>query len=1854
MGYRLRAPTFKHRERLIIISAPADNDAHRGIVQIIYPYLPCPPDIPHGRISVMQQARHPEIQVVIPDHGSSSFNGAGERLAKALSVDEALQFSPMTSAPVFGLDSIFRPDVGQPSLANLSSTHDRKAAGAIIDALDDETQAAAGESTRLKTTRQYLQEILSGGLTEYEFKLPSRPRQTHNSLKSQLPDSESLSRGHLGPFAKMMLDNTDVPYRYPLPITPSPKNELPVSKPLPSPNLIENSSPHIPLESRRQSEVKPPLGSQDSMPKPVIIVPSLPLSSQPDEYVHINEQVPSKRRKLNTDDSDKLAALRMKDQKEEADAALVKLQGLLQDVFEEEDQLEPDTATTEAQLPSKMFRLPKATDDLGPVLSSETHTLLQAAIQKVTGYGRLRDIPTEYLNRIQKLCEPPVISSQTTDLKLEHVPSDEDAEIWLRRLEDVRNALLAICTLLQTMSGEVTINDLCPEDVIQAIPSVLNHVFDDCLIPAIECRPTGRDAELFTFFSSHKQIIAGLVHQTKRVLNLLARFLSNVDVAEGTITATEFLATKLIFVENAHSDRDSTLGFQKFEAVRRGSMDVLAKIFAKYPEQRSFILDEILVSLEKLPSTRQSARQFKLLDGKHIQLLSALVMQLVQTTALQKSLKGSRKPKRRLPLPKLGQGNGSESDEEADDEPEDEGPKRGTALELLSNQVDPLFDNAIRSAQYITRFIVQRAMTSTKTGDQPYRNLLDLFTGDLISVLGSTDWPAAELLLRVLASQMIGLADHDKSPANAKNMALELLGWMGCAISDLTSSVQHLLPSIDEGDSDLIDHLRQLFDEHLNRSLHIEEILVIDGPHRIVLEYLQERDVGNWQLASARGYFLAQWAKTVCSFYYDPEDKGNISEDESVEEFARTLRNMLSDPRWLESHREFDRIAANHARFAYLLTVLNMGFCKAFDKILKVLLNSITSDQAKVRSRSLKSVIQMLEKDPNLLDRDNTVMPLILGCASDSSPMVRDSALSLIAKCITLKPALEEDGCRTILACSADPTVGVRKRCIGSLKDIYLQTSRKDLKIAIADNLLQQITDFEGSVAAQARQVLEEIWLSPFHQSISSIHDSPQKASLGELVDLIVGSVEKSDLGVITLEKFVKSVLSEDSKAASANFEVCKSVVASMFERIIDHADSSNKPSLQALLQSITVFAKANAKLFTPDQLETLHPYIGHLSTADDLLLFRSVVVIYRCVLPCLSTAHNTLLKEVQNDLFKSVSKLARTELNEVMACLWTVDRVLQNTERLVKLTISVLKGIAQAKALNFDESSTADALGRVRSYIRIAGCVGKHCDLEKYYNFFRQSFPTARATSVSGLMVDFIAPFALPRYPLELRVMALESLGSICQTWPAQFSEEQARVALSSVFDEDNPDLQNIVLKSFLEFFSVHEGKSEKLIETNDSAVDAENSTRLAGSLKASENDGAAALIAQHFLQNMLHAALSKQDAYALTAIELIASINRQGLIHPKECAGVLVSLETSTNPTISKIAFETHKMLHEQHESMFDREYMRAVQEAFYYQRDVVGDPSGAYSHPYTAKLAPLFDIIKVSNSKYQRKFLTNLCSKVDFELRKLDVSNNPPEHLLLARFVSQNIAFFEYGQIAEIIPTIACIERIVAATGTIVAHAIETDLFQHTIQPTNGNASSAETHVENGPAAVVDSPDSPAGPSKVPVHESIDMLLLRQLTTAAGSLLMLWEARSYLRRLYGINFHARQKEGKGHAKELNRAPAKVQGVNGDRIWETVSNLMRCLDSTEAMMSTCRDFAMLLSIDDELKVAGDDDRDSYDTTGEGDDMSALLAATSSSKPGKRKSSVSGGGTPKKKPRGRPAAKKRVSTDLEDGLGSD
>ena len=337
------------------------------------------------------------------------------------------------------------------------------------------------------------------------------------------------------------------------------------------------------------------------------------------------------------------------------------------------------------------------------------------------------------------------------------------------------------------------------------------------------------------------------------------------------VTEIEYITTNLIFVDNAHSERDSVLGVQKFEMLRRTALDVLSKIFLRYPNQRTFIIDEILSSLEKLPVTPQNARQFRVADGKPIQLVSALVMRLVQTTTSTTGSAAKRTFYKEPDTKNAENGVHYDAEEESSQDSTPLMTKRSYDLtdeshflERVDAFVKPLQGAAQQNAQYIMHYLVQRALNSTKSGDQPYRVLLDIFTEDFINCLGLGDWPSAELLLRTLLSSLLRLAENDKTPAPQKNMALDLLGIMGSGIIDLNNRIRQLSQGLDASESELADRLIRLGNDVCDDDLGEEDLLSFDGPYRAILEFLQNYDSTDMQCESARSYHLVQWASRIC------------------------------------------------------------------------------------------------------------------------------------------------------------------------------------------------------------------------------------------------------------------------------------------------------------------------------------------------------------------------------------------------------------------------------------------------------------------------------------------------------------------------------------------------------------------------------------------------------------------------------------------------------------------------------------------------------------------------------------------------------------------------------------------------------------------------------------------------------------------------------------------------------------------------------------------------------------------------------------------------------------------------------
>ncbi|KAL8944319.1 MAG: hypothetical protein Q9216_000504 [Gyalolechia sp. 2 TL-2023] len=1717
----------------------------------------------------------------------------------------------------------------------------------------------------LNTVKGYLDQ---NNTTDFNFKQPQ-------SLGSSEPNGhvirqrdEQTGNSHLGLFSSMLFNSTQLDNRYPTPTSPKSsyqthdatekaprleRSSLPAQAnqklitPAPSELALFNQAALQKNAQIMSDDDSPAMNLKDSDQVPVVLIPPLSAESRPSEYVMFkDDQKPSPQKKIQLGEPSRVDSSTLtRDQRALADLASNNLHALIETIFEADELASMDTPYSSSTELALHFMYTEQDDGRVRTIAPATLVKLDTSLQSVIGAGRMGDVSVNDASRLQNLCEKTLAVVQSSDLSIDTTWNSDDFSIWIQRVASAETALRSARIVVRIMIGFRDEKTICSEETLQNVIDVLNRVLTSCIIPIIEIRPKDSESELFDLASVYRKEIGQLLYQANKVMRILADILNKVDIAEAIVTALEFLAIRVLFVENAQNEKDSVIGTQKFEGLRRTAMDIISGIFSKYPEQRAFIFDEILTSLQKLPTKGLKARQFKLSDGTSIQLVSALIMRLVQTSAAPAknpvdtaNTSASKARHQRKPRAESSDTEQEVSSETTNGHETLEGTSDGageeyveSASQRLAKEVNALNDHAAKDAQYVVRYFVQRAMTASKSGDQPYRHLLDMLTDDLIMVLGNPEWPAAEMLLRALMLSMMSITDN-KSTAPAKNMALELLGTMGSAISELVANTQSCTRSLESHESCSSGHLRQLFDDYLDGSLDSAELTSWDGPYRMVMEYLKSVDSEGLPTLNAQLYYLTQWARGVTLPGPSADSKRTF--------LVCQLRKMVRDRVWDPSDT-VDPVTKSQCRLAYALTVLNMNFCRQFDSIFKILLDSITSEQTTVRTRSLKSVTQMLEKDPSLLDRARNVKGLLIQCTADASPMVRDSTLMLIGKCIQQKPVLEQDFFKPIVSLANDPTVSVKKRSMKLLKDLFTHNKRKEVKKIIGECLLQRTDDLDKATSELAVQILEELWFSPFWKFVGAADDTPiqTRIALREQMDLIIDLTQGSDRVCSAMVSSLQILLNTNSKTAESNFKVCQKLVSTAFESIIDSEARTTGIEQKHIVQTLTVFAKASRRLFSAEQLQYLRPYISSVSNPDDFSLLRSAVIIFRCVLPTVPTVQHSLLLEVQKALLSIVSKLGKMELNEVAACLWTVNSVLKNPERLVRLVVSVIKGLQNLQSKDLSDPNGKEDLRRARRYINIAGAFGKQCDFEDQVTEFRTTFPSWKGMSVSGMIVDSIGSFASHTQPLPLRIDALNGIGQICQSSPLLFNQVKISDIFQQALVERNPDLQNIVLSNFRDFFATQETQASGKIELNqaDGTAVAKTNGQLGASMKASESDGASALIAQRFLHNILSIALASQDVSALTATEVIASINRQGLVHPKESGPALVALETSTNPAIADVAFHAHSDLHLQHESMFEREYMRAIAEAYRYQRDIVQEPLGFRSSPFRSKLHPMFEIIKNSKGKYQKKFISNYCSKIDFDVEKLDLAGDVPVSLQFSRFLIENLAFFDYGRVDELLHTIGCMERIVTDVGSGIAHSINTEVFQVRVDTILEDAAASGTGTEQTMS------------HQAVVTPEVAPFRLRQLTTASIILSCLWEARTFLRRLYGLNSNQQRRESKGNGKsrDVNKAPTKSSGVTGEKMVAAIAARVASLKDQESMLKQCQEFVDLLSIDHEFKVVaeGEDEGAIRPWTPSGDEAEHPMPNSGGSRgPVKRKRLSSAASTPHKK-RGRPTLGRRKSS---------
>lgn len=224
------------------------------------------------------------------------------------------------------------------------------------------------------------------------------------------------------------------------------------------------------------------------------------------------------------------------------------------------------------------------------------------------------------------------------------------------------------------------------------------------------------------------------------------------------------------------------------------------QIFSKYEKHRQLILEDILSSLARLPSSKKNLRSYRLNVNENIQMVTALALQLIQCVV-------------KLP---------SNQDDEVDPDDEtltsanDVGGGDDIARRKKKSGVDKevvilsSYDTAMSTAHNFLHVFLGKC--SAKEEDN-YRSLFGNFVNDLLSTVNKPEWPAAELLLSLLGHLLVRQFSCKSVEMSLRVASLDYLGIVAARLrKDAVSS--HLnegtLDDIVSRVADKEEELRQL------------------------------------------------------------------------------------------------------------------------------------------------------------------------------------------------------------------------------------------------------------------------------------------------------------------------------------------------------------------------------------------------------------------------------------------------------------------------------------------------------------------------------------------------------------------------------------------------------------------------------------------------------------------------------------------------------------------------------------------------------------------------------------------------------------------------------------------------------------------------------------------------------------------------------------------------------------------------------------------------------------------------------------------------------------------------------------
>ncbi|KAJ1905165.1 Sister chromatid cohesion protein 2 [Coemansia sp. IMI 209127] len=1243
--------------------------------------------------------------------------------------------------------------------------------------------------------------------------------------------------------------------------------------------------------------------------------------------------------------------------------------------------------------------------------------------------------------------------------------------------------LEASALILELSASGKASNSTCNGDSIHTAVAFFKGCLLNCVVPILDLDPDSKLANTVAdrngdLHSRVLSLFASILSANKAVISLV----NQPTLVEQDIISLVFASIGVLFCSNEILGQGTDANL--FESARRAAQSLLGRVFELYPEQRAWILEEILASLIKLPSRKRARSTYRLPGGKSVQFITVLLLRMLQGTAQ------------------------SPEDLTVGFEGHDLSAKE---YRILLEKHQKAIDSASSSADFTIRYLIGRCAKregKAATNEAEYRSFVESFIDDCTLLLGHPQWPAAELVVRVYSLHALELLDEDKPDITLKTLSLESTALIA---SHIACAQQALEAASTTRNAVVLTPLTP--------SSSVESIKQFHKTTITLISYLQVKSGSNestgaiplYQCANDNSNGHASFTQNEMADDKDDSDDVNENDisggtsgeesdsgseyDENTYDVSRKKKHASTKAQACTDKRRAieaclkDYMDVTHRSATAMVEIVTLAdatdaaktvfsllpLYRSFDMLLTRVTMALGASQVTLRSKALRALNQIASHRPSVLYQAS-VKYAINHRLQDSSPQVREAAIDLIGRHIAQNPELTGQYYEFVSVRVLDKGPSVRRRVMRILRDIYLLSQDQNQLVDIGIRILQRTSDEERTIRELATKIMHELWFT-YEGNTAVFGEDALKAKdmSGNIFNLLTPDSQQAMLrrvrvmtGVIEVSRareladlvanLFDHVATTDSDEA---LFVIRCVIDALFEQLLQAEESvASAAEPTALTTTRCLRFISTLSKIAPEAVglhaETLGAYLKMTDVADEETL-HYVLQIFNNSLLHMPHPSSRFLESLESDLVALLSSSPQGILSIAVPCLCTlVEKITWNHAKLIRLFRScVLQLYREQRLLSSGKEGTTSSKNIMR-FIILAGLVFRYFDFEQHRDKQKEHFKELdqlATDTVAEFMNSLMLFYASQFLPVSVQLAAIQMLGQLYIKRPQLALEPRSRAMMDRAFSEDSVGHKLQVTRNFLEFIRADAQRySPQQTESKirNRKVDAKV---LVGNTGDMGEAGVGASLMQTYLDRIIDVTFAEGSAALRAAgFEVISLVLEQGLAHPLKCVPSLIALSTSSDSHIRTKALKLHQDLNYKYVSFIHSRDMDGVRKAYEYQLQMRGKPEYVlgYETDVDAKdtpldrpiayLQPLYTMIRSKRIR-RNEFLTSLVKSGDYD----SVTGRAEQHqadIPFVRFVAENMAALDYKFLDEVLHVVFQISSVVAGTGLNLYHQFEGD--------------------------------------------------------------------------------------------------------------------------------------------------------------------------------------------------------------------